>query len=86
MNLRQTIENLFKESLREVDAAIPTSFEDELVLLESGLDSIGFAILVTRLELTLGYDPFSLMDEPVYPQTFGEFIAVYDRFKGYAST
>lgn len=85
MNIRETIENLFVESLREAEAPVPASFEDELVLLESGLDSLGFAVLVTRLELTLGYDPFSLMEEPVYPQTFGEFVAIYDRFKEHAS-
>jgi hypothetical protein len=28
----------------------------------------------------LGYDPFTLMDEPVYPKTLGEFVAVYERF------
>ncbi len=84
MNLRQYIESIFTESLREAGVAIPVSFEDELVLLESGLDSLGFAVLVTRLELALGYDPFSIMDEPTYPQTFGEFIAIYERFKGYA--
>ncbi len=55
------------------------------MLLESGLDSLGFAVLVTRLELSLGYDPFSLMEEPVYPQTLGEFVGINDRFKEYAS-
>ena len=53
---------------------------DDTVLLETELDSLGFAVLVTRLEERLGYDPFSLMDEPVYPATFGEFVSVYERF------
>ena len=53
---------------------------DETVLLESGLDSLGFAILVARLEEVLGYDPFVLMDVPVYPRTLGEFIEIYQRF------
>ena len=44
------------------------------------LDSLGFAVLVTRLEERLGYDPFSLMDEAVYPATFREFVEVYERF------
>jgi len=52
---------------------------DSSVLLESGLDSLGFAILVVRLEETLGYDPFVLMSEPVYPKTFGEFLDIYMR-------
>ena len=53
---------------------------DETVLLESGLDSLGFAILVARLEEELGYDPFVMMQEPVYPRTMGEFIEIYQRF------
>jgi Phosphopantetheine attachment site len=44
---------------------------------ESGLDSLGFAILVAQLEETLGYDPFVCMSEPVYPTTLGEFVDVY---------
>ena len=53
---------------------------DETVLLESGLDSLGFAILVARLEEELGYDPFVLMDVPVYPRTLSQFIEIYQRF------
>ncbi len=53
------------------------AFTDDLVLLDSGLDSLGFAVLVTRLEDSLGYDPFTEMDDPVYPRTLGEFIDVY---------
>lgn len=53
---------------------------DETVLLESGLDSLGFAILVARLEEQLGYDPFVMMDVPVYPRTLGEFVEIYHRF------
>lgn len=52
---------------------------DQDVLLESGLDSLGFAILVTRLEEQLGYDPFSLSREPYYPRTFGDFVDFYSR-------
>ena len=32
---------------------------DDLVLLDSGLDSLGFAILVARVGDELGYDPFA---------------------------
>lgn len=53
---------------------------DETVLLESGLDSLGFAILVARLEEELGYDPFVMMDVPVYPRTLSEFVEIYQRF------
>ena len=36
---------------------------DDLVLLDSGLDSLAIAILVARLEEQLGFDPFSETDD-----------------------
>ena len=45
---------------------------------KSGLDSMGFAVLVMRLDEVLGFDPFSESDEVVYPRTFGEFVAFYE--------
>ena len=51
--------------------------QDDLVLLDSGLDSLCFAILVARLEDELGFDPFSMGDDALFPTTFGEFVAFY---------
>jgi acyl carrier protein len=52
---------------------------DDLVLLDCGLDSLCFAILVARLEDELGYDPFSTDDDVYFPTTFGDFVAFYER-------
>ena len=52
---------------------------DDVVLLESGLDSLGFAILVATLDEALEFDPFTMMNEPVYPTTFGEFVEIYEK-------
>ncbi|MDR3511658.1 MAG: hypothetical protein P4L73_08495 [Caulobacteraceae bacterium] len=51
---------------------------DDLVLLESGLDSLCFAIVVAELEDSLGLDPFSDADEVFFPVTFGDFVALYE--------
>lgn len=69
----------------EEDMDIP-EFTDETLLLETDLDSLGFAVLVTRLDERLGYDPFSLMDDAVYPATLKDFVEVYDRFAPDAMT
>ena len=53
------------------------TIKDETVLLDSGLDSLGNAILITRLEEELGYDPFSISKEAYYPKTFGELVEFY---------
>ncbi|MBF6571309.1 MAG: acyl carrier protein [Candidatus Binataceae bacterium] len=50
---------------------------DDLVLLESGLDSLCFAIIVARLEDELGYDPFTAAGELEFPITFGDFVRIY---------
>jgi hypothetical protein len=52
---------------------------DELILLDSPLDSLCFAIIVARLEDALGVDPFSTADELSFPVTFGEFVSLYER-------
>lgn len=51
---------------------------DESVLLETGLDSLCFAILVARLEDRLGVDPFSLTDDIRFPVTLGDFVNLYE--------
>jgi acyl carrier protein len=52
---------------------------DDLVLLDSGLDSLCFAIIVARLEDTLGADPFSSVQDSVeFPVTFGDFVRAYE--------
>ena len=51
---------------------------DDLALLDSGLDSLTIAIVVTRLEDTLGLDPFTESDDISYPVTLGDFVRFYE--------
>jgi aryl carrier-like protein len=51
---------------------------DELALLDSGLDSLCFAILVSRLEDQLGSDPFTASEEVNFPVTLGDFVELYE--------
>ncbi|WP_104401015.1 acyl carrier protein [Vibrio penaeicida] len=80
-NLRDIVIETFHEALEATDSVLIGELNDDTVLLESGLDSLGFAILVARLEEELEYDPFTMMDEPVYPTTFKEFLDIYTRFQ-----
>jgi acyl carrier protein len=68
------IEQMAQESNKDVPP-----LTDDLILLESGLDSLAIAILVARLEERLGYDPFTESDEISYPVTLGDFIRFYER-------
>ena len=51
---------------------------DDLILMDSGLDSLCFAIIVARLEDTLGIDPFSATQDARFPVTFGDFVEFYE--------
>jgi hypothetical protein len=51
--------------------------KDDLLLAESGLDSLGFAVLVARLDDTLGIDPFTAAGDTSFPVTFAEFVRIY---------
>ena len=66
------------EEIAREHGKILAPLRDDLVLLDSGLDSLGFAVLVARLEDTLGVDPFTASEETVFPVTFGDFVKVYE--------
>ncbi|MCF6178270.1 MAG: phosphopantetheine-binding protein [Geopsychrobacter sp.] len=80
MTLRETIIKQMQKIAATTGCDLIPELNNRTLLLESGLDSLGFAILVAQLEETLGYDPFTLMDEPIYPRDLGEFVDIYARF------
>jgi len=79
-DIREVIVESIYRIAKENELSIVSDLNDDSVLLESGLDSLGFAILVADLEASLDFDPFVMMEEPVYPSTLGEFVAIYERF------
>jgi acyl carrier protein len=77
-----TLGELIATRFREVAAAQEKKLEpldDELVLLESGLDSLCFALIVATLEDELGFDPFTESEDVFFPVTFGDFVRFYER-------
>jgi acyl carrier protein len=77
MSLKATVITHIEQIADEDGKSLPP-LTDDLVLLDSGLDSLAVAILVARLEETLGFDPFTESDEVAYPVTLGDFIAFYE--------
>ena len=78
--IRETIYATFSHVfIDQVEGASLPSLSDDLVLWESGLDSLGFAVLVVELEEALGFDPFSISEEAFYPSTLGEFVSFYEK-------
>jgi len=51
---------------------------DDQPLVDSEMDSLFFAILVSRLEDAIGYDPFATAKASEFPLTIGDLIAFYE--------
>ncbi len=79
--MKDRIIQMMRDVCNETGGKLILDIDADTVLLASGLDSLGFAILVARLEEEFGYDPFTMMEEPSYPHTFGEFLEIYQRFQ-----
>ena len=77
MSIRETIVTQLQQIAGAAKKVLPP-LTDDLVLVDSGLDSLGIAILVTRLEDSLGLDPFTASDISSPPVTLGEFIGLYE--------
>jgi acyl carrier protein len=77
MTVRSEIITQFKQVALEQDKRL-APLTDSLELLTSGLDSLCFAILVSRLEDRLGVDPFTASEDALFPVTFGDFVSFYE--------
>ncbi len=77
MSIRLTIlsqiENVAAEQKKKI-----APLRDDLILAESGLDSLCGAILVARLEDELGADPLTASEEVCFQKTLGELIGLYE--------
>jgi acyl carrier protein len=79
MSVRSTITAQFQQVAREQDRTL-APLSDDMRLVQSGLDSLSFAIIVARLEDSLGIDPFNAADAAEFPVTFGDFVRLYEDF------
>jgi acyl carrier protein len=77
-SIRSTIIAQFEQVAVEQRHKLAT-LTDERPLMESGLDSLAFAIVVARLEDSLGIDPFSASEDNQFPVTFGDFVQMYEK-------
>ncbi len=80
IDVRQSILDALRSVAEEQQLELIGDISDSTVRLRCGLDSLGFAILVVELEEVLGYDPFQIADEALYPTTFKEFVDIYEKF------
>jgi acyl carrier protein len=77
MTVKLTIMSEMQKIAKEQEKEL-APLSDDLVLLESGFDSLCFAVLVARLEDQLGLDPFTRSDDTTFPLTLGDLVRVYE--------
>jgi len=75
--VRSKIISQFESVAKEQNQNLPP-LSDGLVLLDSGLDSLCFAVIVARLEDELGFDPFTASEDLEFPVTFSDFVKIYE--------
>lgn len=81
MSVRSQIVSQFESVAKEQNQKL-SPLSDDLVLLDSGLDSLCFAVIVARLEDQLGFDPFTVSEEIEFPVTFSDFVKIYENSAG----
>ena len=77
MSVRSVILEQFEQVAHEQDKRLEP-LSDESPLMDTGLDSLCFAIIVSRLETVLGVDPFGQNEDAPFPVNLGEFIRFYE--------
>jgi acyl carrier protein len=81
VSVRSTITSEFQQVAIEQERSL-APLSDDLPLAQSGLDSLSFAIIVARLEDSLGINPFAADPAAQVPATFGAFVSLYENFRG----
>jgi len=77
ISVRQTIETAFRRIGIEQSRRL-APITGDLPLLNSGSDSLCFALLVANLEDELGVDPFTESEDVQVPVTFAELVKLYE--------
>jgi hypothetical protein len=77
MSVRTEVVGQFEQVAKEQHKRL-APLADDLSLLDSGLDSLCFAIIVARLEDRLGVDPLSAAEDARFPVTLGDFVRFYE--------
>ncbi len=80
MSIASIVFHEIRQVALETGLKMVVDINSDTKVFDSGLDSLGFAVLVAKLEDSLGFDPFAAMEEPFYPETIGQFIAVYEQY------
>lgn len=77
--IRSKLNSAIASNVPDSNKKVAVQFTDTDNLSDLGLDSLGFALTIAKMEEEFGIDPFSDAEEILYPETFGEMLMLYDR-------
>lgn len=77
MNVKVKVKEIIVQVAHEQHKEL-AALSDDLGLLETGLDSLCLAVIVARLDDTLGLDPFDSEEKVEFPVTVGDFVKLYE--------
>jgi acyl carrier protein len=80
MTIREVIYHQIKLVAEQQRKSLPV-LKDDMVMLETGLDSLCFAIIIANLDDELNLNPLDQNDVRI-PVTFGDLIRVYEQAAG----
>jgi len=81
MSIRSIVTSNFEKTAAEQNVKL-APLTDDLKLLDTGLNSLSFAMIVVRMEESVGFDPFDEPEKIVVPVTFGDFVKLYESRAG----
>jgi hypothetical protein len=80
MTIREVIYEQIKLVAEQQRKSLPP-LRDDMVMLDSGLDSLCFAIIIANLDDELNLNPLDQNDVRI-PVTFGDLVRVYEQAAG----
>lgn len=77
VNIGSRLAELIRQEVMQAGGMPPANLGRSSVLAHTGLDSLGFASLVVAMQKEFGLDPLGGSEDIVYPETFGDLLALY---------
>jgi hypothetical protein len=78
MSIATRLEEIVRQEIEQAGGMPPARLLGSTMLMRTGLDSLGFASLVVAMQKEFGIDPFGGNDEIIYPESFGDLLALYE--------
>ena len=77
MTIEQQLKAIILQEIKNAGGNVSTVLNEDTILIDAGLDSLGFTTLMVTMKQQSGLDPFGAADQITYAETFGELVSLY---------